>query len=284
MKKLLSVGIFIFSVMLVNGQDAAEKINQANEALTSQDYATAFNLYDEAMKNLGDVQVDESINFNIGYAGYKAGRFDDAIGYLDKAIEVGANVSKAWEYKAICYDELENYAKAVGSFEKAAETSENGGESAIYNGAISAYKGNMLDKAVEMFNQSVASGYKAETAQYYKAVVYNKQGNEAAYKQALIEGVEKFPGNERMSKALAKEYVSEGNALYKKGVAVLNAANQKVNDGTLKTTDAGYSAEVEKAKAEFKAAAEILEKAVQLDASNKNANLLLDACKQNLSI
>ncbi len=270
--------------MLVNGQDAAEKINQANEALTSQDYATAFELYDEAMKNLGDVQVDESINFNIGYAGYKAGRFSDAIVYLDKAIEVGANVSKAWEYKAICFNELEDYARAVESFEKAAETSEEGGESSIYNGAIAAYKGNMLEKAAELFSQSVASGYKAETAQYYKAVVYNKQGNEAAYKQTLIEGVEKFPGDERLSQALAKEYVSEGNDLYKKGVAVLNAANQKVNDGTLKTTDAAYTAEVEKAKTEFKAAADILEKAVQLDASNKNAKLLLDACQQSLTI
>jgi tetratricopeptide (TPR) repeat protein len=284
MKKGLSIGILLFSVMLVHGQDAAEKINRANEALTSQDWATAFTLYDEAMNNLGDVQVDESINFNIGYAGYKAGRFSEAVEYLDKAIEVGANVSKAWEYKAICFNELEDYAKAVESFEKAAETSEDGGAASIYNGAIAAYKGNMLDKAVELFSQSVASDYKGETAQYYKAVVYNKQGNEAAYKQALMEGVEKFPGDERLSQALAKEYVSEGNTLYKKGVAVLNAANQKVNEGTLKTTDAAYTAEVEKAKTEFKAAADILEKAVQLDASNQNAELLLDACKQNLAI
>ena len=284
MKRFLSIGFLLFAAILVNAQDAAEKINQANEALTSGDFSKAFELYDDAMKNLGDVQVDESINYNIGYAAYKADKFSEAIGYLDKAIEAGANVSKAWEYKAICFNEMEDYPKAIESFEKAAETSDDGGASSIYNAAIAAYKGNMFDKAIELFSKAVELGYKGATAQYYKAVVYKKKGDDAGYKQALVEGVEKFPTNKKLTQGLAKEYVSEGNELYQKGVGILNAANQKVNDGSMKTTDAAYTAEVEKAKAEFKAASEILEKAVNLDASNGNATKLLDACKQNLSI
>ena len=78
---------------------------------------------------------------------------------------------------------------------------------------------------------------------------------------------------------MANIYVSEGNELYKKGAAILSAANQKVNDGSLKTTDDAYTAEVNKAKAEFQAAIDVLEKAQELDASNENAQKLLDACK-----
>jgi exonuclease VII small subunit len=74
-------------------------------------------------------------------------------------------------------------------------------------------------------------------------------------------------------------YVSEGNELYKKGAAILSAANQKVNDGAMTTADDAYTAEVNKAKAEFEAAVAVLEKAKTLDASNQNAQKLLDACK-----
>mgnify|MGYP001008396358 CR=1 FL=1 len=57
------------------------------------------------------------------------------------------------------------------NFEQAIATSEEGAESLVYNAAISAYKGKMDDKAVELFSKSVENGYKGETAQYYKAVV-----------------------------------------------------------------------------------------------------------------
>ncbi|MBK6285776.1 MAG: hypothetical protein IPF54_26665 [Draconibacterium sp.] len=55
-----------------------------------------------------------------------------------------------------------------------------------------------------------------------------------------------------------------------------------MNAGTLKTDDPAYTAQVEKAQVEFKKAIEILEKAKALDASNKNVQTLLDACKSVL--
>ena len=67
--------------------------------------------------------------------------------------------------------------------------------------------------------------------------------------------------NSLLNKKMDKGFVSEGNGLYKKGVAVLNAANEKVNSGALKTTDAAYSAEVDKAKEKVdEAAKETVEK------------------------
>ena len=280
MKKAVLLTLAVFLAVISFAQDAAEKINQANEALKAQDYAKAYALYDEAMSNLGDVQVDSTINFNIGYAAYKSNNLEGAIKYFDKAIEVGANVSKSYEYKALMYNENKDYAKAEENFEKAIETSEDGDTDAlVYNAAIAAYRANMLDKAAVLFGKSVDNGYKAETALYYKAVVLKKLDKDEAYKTTLKEGVEKFPTDSKIASALANVYVSEGNELYKKGAAILTAANKKISDGSLKTTDDAYLAEVEKAKAEFRNAVEVLEKAQKLDASNENVKKLMDACK-----
>jgi len=277
MKKLLLLVLAVVFSVFSYAQDAAEKLNQAQEAIQAQDYAKAFKLYDEAMNNLDGVEVDASINFNIGYAAYKAENVEGAVKYFDKAIESGTQVSKCHEYKALAYNDKKDYENAVASFEKAIETSEEGTESLVYNAAIAAYRGNMLDKAVELFGKSVENGYKGETAIYYKAVVLKKQDKEAEYKATLEEGVEKFPGDDKIAPALANVYVGEGNELYKAGAAILGAANEKVNAGSLKTDAPAYTAEVEKANVEFKKAVEILEKAKALDSSNANAQALLDA-------
>ena len=279
---ILLIGGICFAVFSF-AQDAAEKLNQAQEALKAQDYAKAYTLYDEAMSNLGDVQVDASINFNIGFAAYKAENLEGAVKYFDKAIESGTNVSKCYEYKALAYNDKKDYKNAVANFEKAIETSDEGTESLVYNAAIAAYRGNLLDKAAELFGKSAEMGYKGETALYYKAAVLKKQNKDDLYKATLEEGAQKFPGDEKICPALANVYVSEGNELYKKGAAILTAANQKVNAGSLKTDDAAYTAEVEKTKVELKAAVEILEKAKALDASNANAQKLIDACNAILN-
>jgi len=258
-------------------QDAAELINQGNEAMKAEDYAKAFQLYDQGMKNIGDVEVDPAINFNIGFAAYRSNNLKGAVEYFDKAIAEGVNVSKSHEYKALAYNEAEDYANAVKSYEQAIATAESETEPLVYNAAIAAYRGNLLDKAVELFSKSVESNYKAETALYYKAVTLRKQNKDAEYKATLEEGVKKFPKEERLTSALANIYVSEGNDLYKKGVAILTAANEKVSSGAITTADDAYTAEVEKAKKEFKSAVEVLDKALGLDADNQNAKKLKDA-------
>jgi len=278
MKNVVLLTLAVLFSVVTFGQDAAEKINQANEAMQAEDYATAFKLYDEAMKNLGDVQVDSTINYNIAIAAYRAGNMDGALEYFQKAINVGVNLENSYEYMARIYNDKEDYAKSVESYENAIAVADGDTESMVFNAAIAAYRGDMLDKAVELFGQSVENGYRGETALYYKAVALRKKGDNAAYKATLEEGVKKFPGDDKISSALANVYVSEGNELYKKGVAILNAANQKIKDGSLKTTDDAYNAEVKKAQVEFRAAVEVLEKAKELDASNENAQKLIDAC------
>ncbi|HZH72414.1 MAG TPA: tetratricopeptide repeat protein [Mariniphaga sp.] len=277
MKNVLLVMAALMLSFFSYAQDAAELINQGNEAMKAEDYAKAFQLYDQGMKNIGDVEVDPAINFNIGFAAYRSNNLKGAVEYFDKAIAEGVNVSKSHEYKALAYNEAEDYANAVKSYEEAIAAAEGDTEPMVYNAAIAAYRGNLLDKAVELFSKSVESNYKAETALYYKAVTLRKQNKDAEYKATLEEGVKKFPKEDRLTSALANIYVSEGNELYKKGVAILTAANEKVSSGAITTADDAYTAEVEKAKKEFKSAVEVLDKALGLDADNKNAKKLKDA-------
>jgi len=279
MKRVLLLVVAVFFTVFSFAQDAAEKLNQAQEAMKAEDYAKAFTLYDDAMNNLGDVQVDVSVNFNIGYAAYKSDNLEGAVKYFDKAIESGTNVSKCHEYKALAYNDKKDYANAVSSFEKAIETATEGTDALNYNAGIAAYRGKMNEQAVGFFGKAFEAGYKGESAIYYKAVALKGLDKNDEYKAALEEGIAKFPGDDKISKALANVYVSEGNELYKAGAAIISAANEKVNDGSLKTDEPAYTAEVEKSKVEFKKAVEILEKAKVLDASNKNVQTLLDACK-----
>jgi len=278
MKQVLLLVVAVLFSVFSYAQDAAEKLNQAQEAMKAEDYAKAYKLYDDAMNNLEGVEVPASINYNIGYAAYKAGNLEGAVKYFDKAIEAGTNVSKCYEYKALAYNDKKDYANAVANFEKAIETATEGTDALNYNAGIAAYRGKMNDKAVGFFGKAYEAGYKGESAIYYKALALKGSGNDADYKTTLEEGIAKFPGDEKISKALAGVYVSEGNELYKKGAAILGDANKKVTAGTLKTDAPAYIAEVEKSKVEFNAAIVILEKAKALDATNKNVQTLLDAC------
>jgi tetratricopeptide (TPR) repeat protein len=278
MKQGLLLVAAVFFTIFSYAQDAAEKINQANEALKAKDYAKAYTLYDEAMSNIGDVQVDASINYNIGYAACESGNVEGAVKYMTKAIEAGVNVSKCHENLADLYVDKKDYTNALASYDKAIATSTENTDALIFKAASAAYNGNALDKSLEGFNKSIQSGYKGETAMFYKATILKKQGKDADYKATLEEGVVKYPGDAKIGPALAKVYVNEGNELYKKGAAIVGDANKKVTAGSMKTSDPAYIAEVEKSKVEFKAAIVVLEKAKALDATNKNVQTLLDAC------
>lgn len=278
MKKGLLLVVAVLFTVFSFAQNAADKIKQANEALSLKDYEKAYKLYDEALKNMGTTPVDPSMYYYVGFSAYKSKNNDAALTYFDKAIKNGTNVSKCHEYKALIYNENKDYENTVASYEKAIATSKEKPNAIVYNAAMAAYRGEMNEKAIEFFSKSVANGYKGETAIYYKAAIFKKDSMEVEYKATLEEGAAKYPTDEKICKALASLYVNEGNALYTKGAAILNAANQQVNDKKMKTSDPAYTAEVDKAKVEFKAAVVVLDKAKILDPTNKNAQTLLDAC------
>jgi len=282
MKRILLGVVFLLGTVAGFAQDAAELINQGNEALTAKEYAKAFELYDKAMNNLGDVQVDDAINFNIGYAAFQADKYDAAVKYFDKAIAADANTASAKEYKANALAKMDKIPEAIAAYKDALTSGAENPGALNYNAGIVAYKGKKYADAAEFFAAADAAGYNSENAIYYQSVALKKMDKDDEYKAVLVTGAEKFPGNDKITGALANIYVSEGNDLYKKGVEILNGANQQVQAGTIQTTDDAYTKAVADSKVEFQAAYDILQKAVALDAGNANAQKLIEACKSVL--
>ncbi len=280
MKKyyLFFAGLFFSAAVMA--QDAAELINKANEALKANQFAEAFELYDKAMSNLGEVVVDKAINFNIGFAAMQADKNEAALSYFDKAIEAGTNLPKCYEYKAGIYNKMKDYTNALANYEKALELYETKPGALLLNSAVTAYRLENFEKAVNYFDLAYQAGFKAEDALFNKAGALKKMGRDEEFKQTLELGFEKFPANKKIGTTLAGVYVTEGNELYRSGAEIINNANKQVTDGKLKTDDDAYKAEVEKAKAEFGKAVTILQKALTADPSNPNAQKLIDACNQ----
>jgi tetratricopeptide (TPR) repeat protein len=140
MKKVVLLVVAVCFTVFAFAQDAAEKINQANEALQAKDYAKALELYESAMANLGDVQVPEAINFNIGLAAYSSDSYEKAIQYFEKAVAAEANVDKCYEYIAGSYTKLEKYDEALDYYKKAIAASPENAATMSYNAGIVAYK------------------------------------------------------------------------------------------------------------------------------------------------
>ncbi len=279
MKKYLSLAVLALFSVAAYAQDAADLINQANEAMRNRQYLQAFEMYDKAMGNLGDVEVPNSIFFNIGFAAMQAEKNDEAIKYLDKAIEADVNVSKSWEYKATIYNKTSSFDKALEAFEKALETAEENIGALSFYTAVVAFRLQDFEKTVQYFDKAYAEGFRPQDALVNKALALSRMQNSEAYQATLEEGYSKYPDEKRISSALANIYVAEGNAIYQGGAQILTAANQRVNSGAITTEDDAYKAELDKAKAEFKKAMEILTKAASVDATNANASRLIEAIK-----
>lgn len=258
MKKvvLLVVAVCLTVFSFAQDQNASELVTKANDAVAAKDYAKAVELFEQVLAIPDNGQDTEQISKVLNQL---------------KPIVDKDNAKTAYENK--------EYDKAVDLYSKMIEVYPDDKAEFSFNAGLAAYQGKEYQKAVDFFTVAVAGDYKGETSQYYKAVALNKLNKDAEYKAALEEGVAKFAGDDKLSKALANVYVSEGNELYKKGAGILSAANSKVNDGSMSTADDAYTAEVAKSKKEFAAALEVLEKAAALDASNANAQKLIEACK-----
>lgn len=263
MKKVVLLLVAVCFTVFSFAQDAAEKMNQANEALQNKEYTKALELYQEVLAIPDHGQNVEGIN--------------TAINQL-KPIIAKENASEAIDNKE--YDKaVEIYKAAMKEFPEDESIASQAGVK-FYNAGIISYKADDYLTAAKCFTIA-ETDFKNDKAEKYKSAALKKVAEGLAAKgKTSIEGVDVSPENQDLLiKSLANAYVMQGNDLYKKGAEILSAANTKVNDGSMSTADEAYTAEVTKAKKEFAAALEVLEKATGLDATNANAKKLIEACK-----
>jgi len=283
MKRILLLFVILFSVVSVGfSQDAATLINNANAALKAKNYAQAYTLYESAMGNMGNVKIDDAINYNIGLAAFNAKKYSAAVKYLNKAVVAKANLPQTYELLGKTYTKLYKNKEAIDSYQKAIAAGNTDKGSIYYNSGIAAYKGKMYKKASDLFGKAVSENFNPDKATFLKALAVKKTGDMDGYKKVLEEGVKNYPNSSKLKKSLSNIYVDEGKSIYKKGVAVLTNANAKVKSGAMKTTDDSYKTAISESKTLFTSAVKVSKQALAIDATNKNALSLIDACSQML--
>ena len=283
MKRILLLFVILFSVVYVGfSQDAATLINNANSALKAKNYAKAYTLYESAMSNMGNVKIDDAINYNIGMAAFNAKKYSAAVKYLNKAVVAKANLPQTYELLGKTYTKLSKTKEAIDSYKKAITAGNTDKGSIYYNAGIAAYKGKMYKEASDLFGNAVNEKYNPDKVLSLKALAVKKMGDMAGYKQILEDGVKAYPTNSKLKRSLANIYVGEGNSLYKNGVSILTKANAKVKAGAMKTTDDLYKKALLESKTKFTSAVKVLKQAVAIDSTNKNAISLINACSQML--
>ncbi|MCQ2215509.1 MAG: hypothetical protein MJZ31_06270 [Bacteroidales bacterium] len=173
---------------------------------------------------------------------------------------------------------LDNYEKAIVAFQAEGEDALKAEMATVYNAADCARKLGKGERAIELFTMCEAEGYKADMCAYNIAKSMEKmEGKDADRKAYLEAAVEKYTEGKAASflrKDLAKFSFDEGKAHYEKGAEILKeVASAKPEQ---------YAEIQGRAKEEFKLALPLIEKAGQIDPTNKNVETFVKAIKDQL--
>ncbi len=172
-----------------------------------------------------------------------------------------------------------DYKTALGLFEKAiaAWGDEETDAAMIFNTATCARKEKKYDTAIKYYDRSISEAYKADAATYFKAKCLEKVNKEDEAEKVLTAGIEAYAGEkyaDQMKKDLAKIYVRKSNDFFTEGTNLLNTRV----DGNRDQWDEIKA----KAKVELDKAAELANKALELNPADENAQKILDSIKASL--
>ena len=177
-----------------------------------------------------------------------------------------------------------DYPKALQLYEQALSKwgDEPKDTAMVYNMAVCAYQSKSFDKAIKLYDESIALDYKKETAFLYKANIYKILKNDEEYEKTLEAALANSPDDDKIKGMLATVYLKEANVFYTAGATILKNAAADVAAAKYKTTDEPYKSAVEKAKEEFKKALPLVDKALGYDPENATGKQLKAICEQNI--
>jgi tetratricopeptide (TPR) repeat protein len=172
---------------------------------------------------------------------------------------------------------LENYDKALAAWGNQPQNN-----IMINNAAACAYKLKEYPKAIKYFDLLIKANVQTEDTYFYKANSCKMIKKDEECVKTYTEGLAKFPESAKLKDGLCKYYRGEGKIHYINGTKIFKAATDKVNAQKLKPTDPAYLAEAAKAKKEFTAAVELIDKALSINPSDADSKTVKAACEQNL--
>src|SRR5262249_39440361 len=117
------------------------------------------------------------INSNLGFICYQAGRFDEAIGHLQRTLEMDDNFVYARFHLGLCHAHRGDYDKAVTELELAIEQA--GGRGALIQAALGyAYAvAGVRDEALQVLAQLQTFPMNRNVSPFYLAMIHAGLGN-----------------------------------------------------------------------------------------------------------
>ncbi|MFI5219888.1 MAG: tetratricopeptide repeat protein [Bacteroidia bacterium] len=168
-----------------------------------EDYIKAVYNFEQARKHKTFTEADFFIGAGIAY--YGAGKIDEAIADMKKAVEMSPESYDAYNNLGLYYNDINEFEKAIAAMQKAIAIKPDF-EKAIYNiGNVYAKKGD-YNKAIEFYNKAVVINPKYEDA-------YNNIGNSYAamkdYEHAIkyfLKVMELNPNNQKVLNNIGVTY------------------------------------------------------------------------------
>lgn len=171
-----------------------------------------------------------------------------------------------------------NYKAALASFEQAIELwGDSVDQATVYNAADCARRTKQFDTAIKYYQKSVELNYKADFSTYYIADILGDQGKDEEMEAVLVDGFAKYKTGKAagvIKKSLARYYVKKGAAIYNEGNNILGTS------ATAKPEE--YASITAKAKEKFTEAKPWIEKALEVDATNANAQKVMEGLNEQL--
>ncbi|MEI0488992.1 tetratricopeptide repeat protein [Brachyspira pulli] len=166
----------------------SQLFNFGEDSGKNKDYNSVIKYNLEIIKLYGDIENIKDKNhinnyagafYNIGTAKYELKIYDEAIEYLNKAIELNPYFSNAYVYRGMVYYQLEKYSEALKDYNKAIYIDFNNEYAYTNRGLIKEKLGD----------------YQAALEDYNKAIELNKNNIEAYTNRGLIkEKLEDYQG------------------------------------------------------------------------------------------
>lgn len=122
MRKIIFTLTIIAAGFMAQAEEAAVLKNAGNDALIAKDYPTALAKY-EAYFASGEEGVanDKKTIYNAARCAYKVKKYDQAMGYYQKCIDLNYRADNATYYTAILYKKQDNEEKYLATLEEGLE-------------------------------------------------------------------------------------------------------------------------------------------------------------------
>lgn len=289
----------IYSLDVSNGKEriVSHFFNKANTEFNQEKYDASLQLFEKAYEI--DETKDTNILNNMGLAALNAGRFDKAKGAYEKLIEAKVGGPKAYSLLVQSDYELKDTAAAIAVLKKGRALYPS--DRSLIDTETNYYlKTNKREEAKKNLNQLIIARPQEATLYLARGGLYDKEANpedaqgkalprptnfneliklaEADYQKAieLCEPAYKnIASLKKDEQDLLKTNYSQG--LFNLGAVYFNAGVSIAKEADRITDNAKFAAENKKANANFNKAMPLLEKALEINPTDRST---MEALKQ----